>query len=44
LGAKATFDYFFASGKTGLAEPTLYKVKYIGLYLAWRFSEFYAML
>lgn len=35
---------FFASGKTGLAEPKLYKVKYNGLYLAWRFSEFYAML
>jgi hypothetical protein len=44
LGAKATFDYLFANGKTGLAEPKLYKVKYIGLYLAWRFAEFCAML
>ncbi|APD02960.1 hypothetical protein CJP55_14400 [Lactobacillus plantarum] len=25
-------------------EPKLYKVKYIGLYLAWRFAEFCAML
>jgi hypothetical protein len=44
LGAKATFDYFFANGKNGLAEPKLYAVKYIGLYLAWRFSAIYAML
>lgn len=44
MGAKATFDYFFANGKNGLAEPKLYAVKYIGLYLAWRFAELCAML
>ncbi len=36
--------FVFASGKNGLAEPKLYEVKYIGLYLAWRFAEFCAML
>lgn len=38
------FDYFFVNGKNCLAEPKLYKVKYIGLYLVWRLAGFCAML
>ena len=34
----------FGNGRYCLAEPTLYVVKYSGLYLTWRFAELCAML